>query len=213
LFKEEIPLPKIRKQYGKSFPGTNPHHLVPRSRDRDKSANSSHFNFFPYRTSSHRAYHDIIFWNLRIDEIWRVLDQVYHSIFESGEDYVYPWWLGSCSLDTGTEKQKIIFEKDKANRLTKLVSAKVLQKAWEEVFGGYSLEQARYTLKYMMLFMIFGLNMTDTDQLFINGNLARFFKDYPSSGYRFWAYRVCFGKNADWQTIKAKMRKIIRRSP
>ncbi len=209
MHKDEIPLKELRKKYGKIFPRTNLHHLIPRSR----GGSSSHFNLFPYRRSSHRSYHDKLFWNLRIDEAWRDLDQIHHSIFESGEDYIYPWWLKSCSLDNGTEKQKVAFEKNKANRLTKRVRAKVLQEAWDEAFGGYSLEQARYTLKYMMLFMIFGRNMADTKLLFNNGNLIEFFENYPFDGYRRWAFQVCFGKNAKPQGIKSKISKILRKLP
>lgn len=209
MHQDEIPLNKLRKKYGKLFPGTNPHHLVPRSRN----GNSSHFNLFPYRRSSHQAYHDVLFWNLKIDEIWRDLDQVYYSIFESVEDYICPWWLKFCSLDKGTEKQKVAFEESKASRLAKRVRARILQDAWIEAFGGHSLEQAKYTLKHMMLFMIFGVNMADTKSLFDNGNLAEFFENYPPDEYRLWAFQICFGENADFQTIKSKTSKIIRRSP
>lgn len=208
MHKEEIPLKELRKKYGKLFPKTNPHHLIPRSRN----GSSSHFNLFPYRKSSHQAYHKL-FWNLKVDEVWRDLDQVHYSIFELGQDFIYPWWLKSCSLDGGTEKQKVAFEKNKANRLAKWIGVNVLQEAWTEAFGGHSLAQARYTLKHMMLFVIFGRNMADTKSLFDNGNLTEFFESCPPDGHRLWAFQICFGENADFQTIKSKISKIIRRSP
>lgn len=208
LIAADIPLAQIRKLYGKTFPGTNPHHLVPRSRN----GSGSHFNLFPYERDAHSAYHEL-FSNLKIDEVWNNLDKIHQSIFNSGLKCDYQWWIGSCFLDKGNERERHIFERQKQERIVKLLPIHQFQKNWIRCFGNDSLEHARVFLKYMMLFMIFGVNMTDTDSLFDNGNLTEFFETLPSQGYRLWAFGICFGNYYPRvQTIKTKTRKIIKKA-
>ena len=208
LTAEDIPLSQVRKIYGKTFPGTNPHHLVPGSRN----GSGSHFNLFPYERDAHSAYH-YLFWNLKIDDVWNDLSKIHRSIFGSVKKYDYQWWIGSCFLDRGTEKERQRFEKHKQERLAKLVLVSEFQKNWIKCFGNDSLVHARIFLKYMMLFMVFGTNMTDMDSLFDNDDLIEFFERSPSKGYRLWAFEICFGKNyPKVQTIKTKIRKIIKKA-
>ena len=204
----DISLKDIRHQFGRSFPKSSPHHIIPSSRN----GPSSHFNLFPYKRSAHGAYHEL-FWNMRIDEVWSGLDKIYSAIFESDEDRVYPFWLESCKLDLASEKQIAGFEREKKLRLSRSVSAMKLQELWFRAFGSTSPDQARNLLKYMMLFMVFGINMIDIESIFNNDNLIDFFeKRYPSSGDRLWAFEICFGKHgSSIHCIKSKMSKIIRR--
>lgn len=208
LIAEDIPLAKVRKIYGKAFPGTNPHHLVPGSRN----GSGSHFNLFPYKRDAHAAYH-YLFWNLKIDDVWEDLHNIHRSIFGSSKKYDYQWWISSCFLDRGTDKERQVFEKSKQQRLVKLLPVSEFQRNWVKCFGNNSLDHARIFLKYMMLFMVFGVNMIDTSSLFDNGNLTEFFEKSPSKGYRLRAFEVCFGKNSPRiQTIKTKIRKIIKKA-
>ncbi len=208
LITEDLSLDQIRKKYGKAFPGTSPHHLVPRSRN----GSGSQFNLFPYKRDAHSAYHHI-FYNLKIDEVWNNLSQIHNSIFSSGNIYIYQWWIAPCSLDRAEDKERQEFEKQKQKRINKLLPASDFKKKWIKCFGNDSLDHARVYLKYMMLFMVFGVNMISPDQLFDNGNLAEFFETSSSKGYRLWAFEICFGKNyPKVQTIKAKIRKIIKKA-
>lgn len=208
LIAEDISLVQVRKIYGKVFPGTNPHHLVPGSRN----GSGSHFNLFPHKRDAHVAYH-YLFWNLKIDDVWNNLAQIHRSIFSSDKKYDCQWWIGSCSLDKGEDKERRRFEKQKQERLTKLLPISEFQKNWIKSYGNDSLDHARMLLKYMMLFMIFGVNMADSSSLFNNGDLTMFFETVPLRGYRLWAFEICFGKNDPRvQTIKTKLRKIIKKA-
>ncbi|OGM98775.1 MAG: hypothetical protein A2817_00165 [Candidatus Yanofskybacteria bacterium RIFCSPHIGHO2_01_FULL_39_8b] len=208
LIAEDIPLASVRKIYGKSFPGTNPHHLVPRSRN----GSGGHFNLFPYNRKAHSAYHHL-FWNLKIDEVWNNLDKTHQSIFDTDRKYCYQWWISSCFLDKGTEKERERFEKSKQERLVKLLPVSEFKKYWIECFGNNSVNHARLLLKYMMLFMIFGVNMADTNSLFNNDDLTIFFETSPSKGYRLWAFEICFGSStAKVQTIKTKISKVLKKA-
>lgn len=172
---------------------------------------TSHFNLFPYENFRHGAYHDL-FWNMTIQEVWDNLDDIYLAIFESDEEMIYPFWLEFCELNRGSEQQKLAFCEERRHRLLKHVGVYKLQNYWFKAFGTADLEQVRHFLRYMMLFMIFGINMANPRDIFNNRELVRFFESYPVGGDRVWAFEICFGKNGvGMGCIKSKTSKIIRK--
>ena len=86
--------------------------MVPTSRN----GGGSEFNLFPYDKKAHRDYHFVLS-NLKINQVWNLLDEIHRSIFESGEDYIKPWWYEFCELENGTLKQKESFAESKRNAL------------------------------------------------------------------------------------------------
>lgn len=141
---------------------------------------------------------------MTIWEVWDRLEEIHEAIFSTDDDAVTRHWLSVCKLPG---------KRDLENQLSKEYEVAYLQKAWVKAFGGWELPRARTFLKRMMLFMIFGSDMAYADRIFDNGNLAEFFEKFPLDNERQWAFGVCFGRNADWQTIKSKTSKILRRSP
>lgn len=135
------------------------------------------------------------------------MNEIYRLIFGTGDEFITRSWLSVCELSSKTDLQ---------NQIAKEYKTGDLQKHWVCAFGGQELTQARMLLKYMMLFMIFGSDMADSKQLLNNGYLSGFFEKFPVEDVveneREWAFVNCFGVNADWQTIKSKTSKIIRRS-
>ena len=151
MAEDVLALMEIRKKYALIFPDSNLHHLIPTSRQGD----GSEFNLFPYKKESHLDYH-FIFWNLRVDQVWDMLEDIHCSIFESKTNYIYCWWYGFCELEKGTFKEREKFEKNKQKFLAKLMPVKTLQRRWEGAFSGYDLSTASKLMKIMLLFMIFG---------------------------------------------------------
>ena len=136
--------------------------------------------------------------------IWEVLEnlnEIYEAIFNNSDERINRSWLVVCKLRTEAEVR---------GHIDKMYSVENLQERWISAFGGHGLKQAEQLLKYMMLFIIFGSQMADTEYLFDNGNLTEFFENYPANEDRLKAFKICFGEFADWQTIKAKMSKILR---
>ena len=198
---------EIRKNYALIFPDSNLHHLIPTSRQGD----GSEFNLFPYKKESHLDYH-FIFWNLRVDQVWDMLEDIHCSIFESKTNYIYCWWYGFCELEKGTFKEREKFEKNKQKFLAKLMPVKTLQRRWEGAFSGYDLSTASKLMKIMLLFMIFGIKMVDEESLFDDRNLVNFFAKLQYSGYRLWAFEVCFGTCGSIQAMKSKIAGIRNRN-
>ena len=203
-----LTLTELRRIYAPIFPGANLHHMVPTSRN----GGGSEFNLFPYDKRTHGSYHDVL-WNLKVDEVWSLLDGIHHSIFESDEDYIKPWWYAFCDLDKGTLRQRELFTKDKINALEKPLSTDVLSRRWERAFGGQDLSTARGFMKIMLLFMVFGVKITDRDTLFNNGNLVKFIEKSPCTRYRLWAFQTIFGDGGSVQAMKTKIAKILNKNP
>ena len=189
---------ELQRIYGKSrgFGNFNLHHLVPSTRDGE----TNEFNLFPYKVRCHSAYHDI-FLNMTIWEVWEVLDEVYQEIFCTTKERTNRYWLSVCRLKK--EKQLKV-------QMERVYGIEYLQEKWIVAFGGEDIKQARKFLKFMMLFIVFGSRVVDTDNLFDNGNLIEFFEDYPADEDRLRAFNICFGESADWHTLKARMSKILR---
>ena len=200
------PIPKgLRKVYSQKFPGRNLHHLIPRSR----GGVSGQFNLYPYKKQAHSAYHDI-FSNMRLDEIWDLLPQIHARIFESKSEDIKMRWLESCLLEIGTSKERENFRVNNIERTRKLVSIEILQEKWVLAFGGDSQATARKKMKEMMLYMIFGMNVLNSDILFNNGNLDKFLELLPCDAERFWAFSICFGPSGcSFQAMKSRIAKIL----
>ncbi len=136
--------------------------------------------------------------------IWEVneaLEDIYEEIFFTDKERVNRHWLTVCRL-----KNEINLKA----QIEKVYKVEYLQERWVAAFGGYDIKQAQKLLKFMMLFIIFGSRMANTDYLFDNGNLTEFFQEYPAKEDRLKAFNICFGAFADWQTLKAKVSKILR---
>ncbi len=188
---------ELHRLYGDKFRNSNLHHTKPRSR----GGETSEFNLFPYLLKSHRAYH-ILFLNMTIWEVWEALYEIYEAIFNTDQERINRHWLRVCPANQeGIEIQ-----------LRKAYGVEYLQEKWIVAFGGEDIKQAQKLLKLMMLFIIFGSYMADTDYLFDNGNLMEFFEEYPADANkdRLKAFNICFGETADWHGIKAKISKILR---
>lgn len=175
------------------------HHLVPSTRDGE----TNEFNLFPYRIKSHRAYHEI-FLNMTIWEVWNALESIYKQIFSIDQETIKRHWLFVCRLDKSHELQV---------QIEKVYQTEYLQEKWILAFGGSDLNRAKNFLVYMMLFMVFGSCMADTEELFENGNLIDFLEQYPQTPDRLKAFDICFGEFASNHAIKAKMSKITRQLP
>ena len=188
---------ELHRLYGKTqrFGNFNMHHMVPSTR----RGETNEFNLFPYRLKHHRAYHTL-FLNMTIWEVWEVFEEVHGKIFNTDKERINRQWLGVCPARQEGLKAQI----------GKVYGIEFLQDKWISAFGGEYIKQAQKFLKYMMLFMVFGSRMADTESLFDNGNLAKFFEKYPAGEDRLRAFNICFGEYADWQTLKAKMSKILR---
>lgn len=173
------------------------HHMVPRTR----KGETSEFNLFPYRIKSHRAYH-ALFLNMIIWEVWEKLEEIYGQIFNSDKEKINRPWLSVCPIrQEGLEIQ-----------IRRVYGIEFLQEKWISAFGGEDINQAHRFLEYMMLFIIFGSKMADTNDLFDNGNLTEFFEKYPATADegRLEAFNICFGESANWHRIKAKVSKMLR---
>ena len=205
-------LKELRRLYVKRFPGTDMHHLVPVSRISKSmngvEASTNRLLVFPYNREAHAAYH-ILFWNLRIDQVWAVLERVHHSIFSTCEDNIKQWWIEGCNLESGNYFLRKDFYQRRTERLNQLIETRHLQNVWLRAFGGEDLATAENLLKIMMLFMIFGHRMADQKELFDNGNLTDFFENTKPIDYRFWAFHTIFGEGGSTQGIKSKMAHIL----
>ncbi|MEX2090686.1 MAG: hypothetical protein WD989_00960 [Candidatus Paceibacterota bacterium] len=177
----------------------NLHHMNPSSR----SGETNEFNLFPYKARRHESWHKI-FLNMKISEVWDNLEIIHSAIFDNDEERMNRHWLTLCKLPSAT---------DLRNQVNKEYETEHLRESWECAFGGRELSRANAFLKHMMLFMVFGSSMANPEQLFDNGNLTAFFEKFPVENEREWAFAICFGVNANLHTIKAKMSKIIRKSP
>ncbi len=195
-----MPLPRgrskdsLHKLYGDQK-NSDLHHLIPGSR----AGETNEFNLFPFNIKSHRAYH-ILFLNMTIWEIWEVLDGVHEEIFNNEEERVSRPWLHVCHFS----KERLDTEVDR------FFPIEFLQQKWITTFGRKKLNRARKLLKRMMLFMVFGSEMADPEQLFDDGHLMQFFQKYPVHQDRLRAFNICFGKLASLDTIKYQIFTILR---
>jgi len=187
---------ELQKVYGKKFRQFNLHHMIPSS----CGGLTNEFNLFPYKTKSHSAY-NYLFLNMSIWQVWERTQEIHRAIFDSGDEFINRHWLEVCCIRCENEKRR---------QIEKRMSVIELQEQWRKAFGGESLQQARKILKFMMLFMVFGSRMANTDHLFNNGNLIEFFEKYPANEDRLRAFNICFGESVDCSRIKTKMSKILR---
>lgn len=189
---------ELQRLYGKSkkFGNFNLHHMVPSTREGE----TNEFNLFPYGIKRHSAYHEI-FLNMTIWEVYEALEDIYDKIFNSNKERINRGWLVVCKLKN--EYQLKI-------QMEKVYGVEYLQEKWFIAFGGYDIKQAQKFIKHMMLFIIFGSRVVDTEKLFNNGHLAEFFEKYPADEDRLRAFDICFGEFADWPRIKTNMSKILR---
>lgn len=180
--------------------------MIPSSR----GGATDQYNLFPWRQKPHRIWHDRLFFNLTIVEIWNMLDYVHRKIFESDAEFVVRDWLVVCQLNKHDLAKVAKFDKDKRSMMEKRIPIEKIQHDWEKCFGGYSIEQARMVLKYMMLFMIFGDKMSDPEKhIFDNGHLEKLLRKVPDSGIRRWALDRCLGNCESLGNAKAKARIVI----
>ena len=194
----------LKKIYTPLFPDSQLHHPYPKTR----SGGSSEFDIFPYDNKPHSAYH-VIFMNLKIDEIWRMLDIIYNDIFEWHGDKMTQWWLGFCRLDRGNESKKSSFEKSRREKLARRIDINLLQQKWKIAFGDTEIETARCFLKLMMFFMIFGTKILNRSFMSNEDNIIEFFKTNPCKGRRLWCFKICFGNKANTQSISDELDLII----
>ena len=103
---------------------------------------------------------------MTIWEVWERVEEIYEEIFNTNEEKISRQWINVCRLkkDTGLDVQ-----------INRIFGVEYLQEKWIIAFGGQDIRQAQRLLKYMMLFIIFGSHMADTNYLFDNGHLAEFF--------------------------------------
>lgn len=137
---------------------------------------------------------------MTIWEVWEALEKIYEEIFYTDKERINRYWLRVCPV-----KQEGL-----GSQIHRVYGVEFLQEKWILAFGGEDIKQAQRLLEFMMLFIIFGSHMADTDYLFDNGNLTEFFEEYPANKDRLKAFNICFGESADWQRIKAKTSKILR---
>lgn len=204
-----------RQKYKSEFPDFDLHHMVPTSRipistRANMDEGEDEFNLFPYIGRPHSDYHHI-FWNLKIDQLWRMRRRIFAAVFESKEDYANPWWFKFCHLDVGTENVKADFEKDKESRSNKPIYLPNFQENWIGAFGGSDLVTAEEFFKLMMLFMVFGTELLNKDTLFDNGNLNDFIESTPCTSMRLWAFEKCFGQSGTARSLKSKIVSIVDR--
>ena len=176
------------------------HHPVPKSR----MGGSNEFCLFPYNGIAHDAYH-IIFLNLKIDEIWFMLDLIYRDIFESDRKRINQWWLGFCWMEIGTEQKRKRFEQGRINRIAKSIRVNYLRKRWKIAFGDHDLNTARNFLKLMMLFMIFGTQMLNNSFVSDDEKITQFLTANPCEDYRLWAFESCFGQSNNPEIAKSEI--------
>lgn len=162
------------------------------------------FNLFPYKAQRHQCWHDL-FLNMTIWEVWDQIEEIHGAIFSTDDDVITRHWLSVCKLPS---------KRDLENQLNREYRVADLQEAWDTAFGGWELVRARIHMKHMMLFMVFGSDIANPDLIFDNGNLTEFFEKYPleAEGQRKWAFQICFGEDASWRAVKAKISKILRKS-
>jgi len=96
--------------------------------------------------------------------------------------------------------------------ISKTYETKYLKKMWSTAFRGRKLSKAKAFLQLKMLFMVFGSDAVLTEKLYDNGNLSDFFKEFPVTNERRWAFTTCFGTNYNLQSMKEKIRKILKQS-
>lgn len=141
---------------------------------------------------------------MTIWEVWETLSYIHRCLFQGDTEKINRDWLRVCRLETKEHKEV---------HVNRQFGIEILQDKWIIAFGSDDLKHAEEYMKYMMLFIIFGSHMADTDYLFDNGNLTEFFEKYPANEDRLRAFNVCFGRSADWQRIKARVSKILRELP
>lgn len=205
-------LVRIRKKFRKRFPDTDLHHPIPTSRIprnlSEEKQDEIRLIVFPYDADAHDASHHLLS-NLRIDQIWMMLEPIHRSIFETVERYIQPWWIVNCELESGDYKQRTSFEKSKRFRFEKLLEIKQLRSLWSRAFGGEDPVTAQNILEIMMLFMVFGEDILDKDTLFDNGNLQHFFENSLPEGYRQWASNTLFGGGGSVHGVRSKLVNIL----
>ena len=207
-------LVEIRKEFRRIFPNEDLHHPFPTSRIpriwSEERKEEIVLIVSPYEEKGHDAYHHL-FSNLRIDQLWSKLAKIHNDIFFTNRGYISPWWLHGCELESGTHRQIASFHISKKGRIGKALEVRQLQSLWSRAFGGEDLITAENLLKIMMLFIVFGVELLDTDKLFENGNFQDFFEK-NRSGYRLWAQEILFGKGGSVQGNRSQLVSMLNKN-
>jgi hypothetical protein len=211
---------KRHQEYSKRYPSTNLHHPVPKSRiprgsceiERIALRRANAWIVFPYAKKAHGAYHSL-FWNLRIDQVWNNLAKIHRSIFESEEEFIRPWWIEDCDLESAMERKRHDFNQKKMLYVAKEVRVVALKSAWLRSFGGYDLITAENFLYLNMLFMIFGTELINWKKLLDNDHLIEFLENDKLDGSRLWASETLFGDGGSVRSIKSRIARILNKYP
>ncbi len=176
---------KLRAFYREYFPGLRTHHLVPRSR----GGPTSYFVLFPWTEKSHDAWHQLFF-NMTVQEVWERLDEIYAAIHSEAET-VLPFWIEVCTLFNASAKRMTGFESEKMSRLSRPIGTIKLQELWFRCFGSNKLADAVTLMLYMMMFMMFGSKMADSESIGQADVEMMLSKMADMKDYRRWAVVVC----------------------
>ncbi|MBI2064951.1 MAG: hypothetical protein HYT62_02780 [Candidatus Yanofskybacteria bacterium] len=136
-------------------------------------------------------------------DIWKNIGKIHRMIFYNRNKTMNREWLVLADLPSPTDLQ---------NQINKAYEVKNLKKIWSLTFRGRQLSKAKAFLRLRMLFMIFGSDAVLKDKLFDNGNLVEFFKEFPVSDERVWAFEICFGTNPNLLSMKEKIRDIFKQA-
>ena len=136
-------------------------------------------------------------------DIWENVDKIHGMIFCNRNKTMNREWLVLADLPSQT---------DLRNQINKIYETKYLKTMWSRAFRGRQSSKAKAFLRLRMLFMIFGSDAVLTEKLYDNGNLFEFFKEFSVMNERQWALTICFGTNYSLQSMKEKIRKILKQS-
>ncbi len=167
-----------------------------------RGGKTDEFNFFPYKKKRHVGWHEI-FLNMLMEDIWGNIEDIHRAIFYNCSKTINRNWLILADLPSRVDLQ---------NQIDKTYETEYLKKMWSRAFRGRQLSKAKAFLKLQMLFVVFGSDAVLTDKLYDNGNLSEFFKKFPVTDERQWAFITCFGVNPSLQSMKQKIREIFKQS-
>lgn len=186
----EYHLKELRRLYRKTFSATiTLDHLTPKSRN---GSWKDEFNIFPFEQSRHQDWHSL-FLNMTLLEVWEWLEQTHSLIFYSRRKKICPVWLSACHLERGSSKKTTAFELKKNDLLVTLTDVYFLQKKWINALGSANIATSINFLKYKMLFMIFGIKMTDRKFLLVDDNFIKMIQESANYPLRAQAVINCFG--------------------
>ncbi len=187
---------KESEKYRKIFPRSRMHHMHPSSRH----GSDQEFNLFPWNERSHSCWH-WMFFDLTVREVSELLEEAHTRIWDSSAETLWAEWMQRHLHQFKKAVQRDILHEHRVEEW---------QQWWLDAFNGDSLESALYTVRSMMLCMVFG-HHAFTDDVFNTRRLKVLLQDIPRDGDRGWAFRTCFGKCPPRRShgcIKKKIRRI-----